>query len=100
MKHAPMTEQNGMPKAFDPQAIEAGWYARWESDGLFLADAQSSKPKYCICLPPPSITGALHMGHALNHTLPDICARYRPTAGSPALFLPGPDHATNATKNV
>ena len=89
-----------MPKAFDPQAIEAGWYARWEADGLFIADASSDKRKYCICLPPPNITGELHMGHALNHTLQDICARYHRMAGDEVLFLPGTDHAAIATQNV
>jgi len=89
-----------MPKAFDPQAIEAGWYARWESDGLFVADAHSKKPKYTICLPPPNITGELHMGHALNHTIQDICARYRRMAGYEVLYLPGTDHAAIATQNV
>jgi valyl-tRNA synthetase len=89
-----------MPKAFDPKAIEAGWYARWEADGLFVADAHSRKPKYTICLPPPNITGALHMGHALNHTMQDICARYRRMAGYEVLYLPGTDHAAIATQNV
>jgi valyl-tRNA synthetase len=97
MKHAMTTE---MPKAFDPKAIEAGWYARWESDGLFVADAKSKKRKFTICLPPPNITGELHMGHALNHTLQDICARYRRMAGYEVLFLPGTDHAAIATQNV
>jgi valyl-tRNA synthetase len=99
MKHAQMPDSE-MPKAFDPQAIEAGWYARWESDGLFIADADGEKPKYTICLPPPNITGELHMGHALNHTLQDICARYRRMAGFEVLFLPGTDHAAIATQNV
>src|SRR5437899_12954933 len=89
-----------MPTAFDPQAVEAGWYARWEGEGLFVADASSKKPKYTICLPPPNITGELHMGHALNHTLQDICARYRRMAGHEVLFLPGTDHAAIATQNV
>ncbi|HYM66349.1 MAG TPA: class I tRNA ligase family protein, partial [Patescibacteria group bacterium] len=89
-----------MPKAFDPKAVEAGWYARWEAEGLFTADAKSPKPKYTICLPPPNITGELHMGHALNHTLQDICARYRRMAGFEVLFLPGTDHAAIATQNV
>ena len=92
--------ENSMPPAFDPQAIEAGWYARWEKEGLFIADAKSRKPKYTICLPPPNITGELHMGHALNHTLQDICARYRRMAGYEVLFLPGMDHAAIATQNV
>jgi valyl-tRNA synthetase len=94
----PTTET--MPKAFDPQAIEAGWYARWESDGLFIADAHSDRQKYCICLPPPNITGELHLGHALNHTLQDIVARYRRMVGDEVLFLPGTDHAAIATQNV
>ncbi|HEV2035867.1 MAG TPA: valine--tRNA ligase [Candidatus Dormibacteraeota bacterium] len=89
-----------MPTAFDPQAIEAGWYARWEAGGLFIADASSAKPHFTICLPPPNITGELHMGHALNHTLQDICARYRRMAGHEVLFLPGTDHAAIATQNV
>jgi len=89
-----------MPKAFDPQAIEAGWYARWESDGLFVADAKSRKPKYAICLPPPNITGGLHMGHALNHTLMDAMSRRRRMQGYEVLWLPGMDHAGIATQSV
>src|SRR5476649_2290695 len=103
MKHVPMNQNekhSEMPKAFDPRAIEAGWYARWESDGLFIADANSKKPKYAIWLPPPNITGALHMGHALNHTMQDISARYRRMAGYEVLYLPGTDHAAIATQNV
>ncbi|MFI5282696.1 MAG: valine--tRNA ligase [Candidatus Dormibacterales bacterium] len=100
MKQIQSDQQNQMPKAFDPQAVEAGWYARWESDGLFVADHASRRPKFTICLPPPNITGELHMGHALNHTLQDICARYRRMAGFEVLFLPGTDHAAIATQNV
>ncbi len=95
-----MSKTEPMPTAFDPQAVEAGWYARWEKDGLFVADAKSKKQKYTICLPPPNITGELHMGHALNHTLQDICARYWRMAGYEVLFLPGTDHAAIATQNV
>jgi valyl-tRNA synthetase len=73
---------------------------RWEQAGLFTADANSPKPKYTICLPPPNITGELHMGHALNHSLQDICSRYRRMAGFEVLFLPGMDHAAIATQNV
>jgi valyl-tRNA synthetase len=100
MKETEADTESAMPKAFDPRAIEAGWYARWESGGLFIADASSKKPKYAICLPPPNITGALHMGHALNHTMQDICARYRRMAGYEVLYLPGTDHAAIATQNV
>ena len=89
-----------MPTAYDPQAIEAGWYTRWEKAGLFTADARSPKPKYTICLPPPNVTGELHMGHALNGTVQDIWARYRRMTGHEVLFLPGTDHAAIATQNV
>jgi valyl-tRNA synthetase len=97
MKHAMTTE---MPKAFDPKAIEAGWYARWEAAGLFTADPSSDKETFTICLPPPNITGELHLGHALNGTVQDITARYRRMAGFEVLFLPGTDHAAIATQNV
>jgi valyl-tRNA synthetase len=99
MKHAHTTE-NEMPKAFDPKAIEAGWYARWESAGLFTADPSSDKEAFTICLPPPNITGELHLGHALNGTVQDITARYRRMVGFEVLFLPGTDHAAIATQNV
>src|SRR5713226_5195675 len=92
-----MTE---MPKSYDHEATEAGWYARWESAGLFTANAKSPKPKYTICLPPPNVTGELHMGHALNGTVQDIWARYRRMTGYEVLFLPGTDHAAIATQNV
>jgi valyl-tRNA synthetase len=89
-----------MPKAFDPQAVEAGWYARWEAEGLFLADAASDKPKFTMCFPPPNITGELHMGHALQTAIYDLLARYKRMNGHEVLFLPGYDHAAIATQNV
>src|SRR5437660_8577072 len=99
-----MTEENksdsGMPKAFDPQAVEAGWYARWEADALFVADPNSDKPKFTMCFPPPNITGELHMGHALQTAIYDLLARFRRMNGQEVLFLPGYDHAAIATQNV
>ncbi|TMB96317.1 MAG: valine--tRNA ligase [Chloroflexi bacterium] len=89
-----------MQTAYDAGAIEAGWYARWEKAGLFIANAGSPKPKFTICLPPPNVTGELHMGHALNGTVQDIWARYRRMTGYEVLFLPGTDHAAIATQNV
>ena len=89
-----------MPKAFDPQAIEAGWYARWEQAGLFMADAESDKPKFTMCFPPPNITGELHLGHALQTAVYDLMARYKRMTGHEVLFLPGYDHAAIATQNV
>ncbi len=96
----PVTAETEMPKAFDPQAIEAGWYARWEADGLFVADATSDRPKFAMCFPPPNITGELHLGHALQTALYDLLARYKRMAGFEVLFLPGYDHAAIATQNV
>ena len=93
----PITE---MPKAFDPQAVEAGWYARWESDGLFVANAKTDKPTFAMCFPPPNITGELHMGHALQTAVYDLIARYKRMTGHEVLFLPGYDHAAIATQNV
>jgi valyl-tRNA synthetase len=89
-----------MPKAFDPQAVEAGWYARWEADGLFVADAHSDRQKFAMCFPPPNITGELHMGHALQTAVYDLIARYKRMRGYEVLFLPGYDHAAIATQNV
>jgi valyl-tRNA synthetase len=93
-------ETNQMPKAFDPQAIEAGWYARWEADGLFVADPTSDREKFAMCFPPPNITGELHMGHALQTAVYDLLARYKRMSGYEVLFLPGYDHAAIATQNV
>ncbi len=92
--------QSEMPKAFDPQAVEAGWYARWEADGLFTADPSSDRRKFAMCFPPPNITGELHMGHALQTAVYDLLARYRRMTGYEVLFLPGYDHAAIATQNV
>ena len=89
-----------MPPAYEPQAVEAGWYARWLAADLFRADAASPKPKFSMALPPPNVTGELHMGHALNGTLQDVWARYRRMTGYEVLWLPGSDHAAIATQNV
>jgi valyl-tRNA synthetase len=89
-----------MPKAFDPTAIEAGWYARWEAERLFVANPSSDKPKFSMAFPPPNITGELHMGHALQTAVYDLIARYKRMTGNEVLFLPGYDHAAIATQNV
>ncbi|MGQ9687914.1 MAG: valine--tRNA ligase [Desulfobaccales bacterium] len=87
-------------KVYDPQRIETKWYEYWEAQGLFRARADGSKPPYCIVIPPPNITGSLHMGHALNNTLQDILIRFRRMQGYDALWMPGTDHAGIATQNV
>jgi valyl-tRNA synthetase len=96
----PMTKNHPMPSAYDPRPVEAAWYARWEEARLFEADPRSPRPKYSIAVPPPNVTGELHMGHALNGTLQDIWARYRRMTGFEVLWLPGTDHAAIATQNV
>jgi|UniRef100_A0A7C3Z3V8 valyl-tRNA synthetase len=89
-----------LDKVYDPHRIETRWYEYWEAQGLFTARADGSKPPYCIVIPPPNITGSLHMGHALNNTLQDILIRYKRMAGFDALWMPGTDHAGIATQNV
>ncbi|MBM4301199.1 MAG: valine--tRNA ligase [Deltaproteobacteria bacterium] len=89
-----------LEKVYDPQRIEAKWYRSWEELGLFHARANGAKPAYCIVIPPPNVTGSLHMGHALNNTLQDILIRFKRMDGFDALWMPGTDHAGIATQNV
>jgi valyl-tRNA synthetase len=89
-----------LPKAFDHRDVDARWYSFWESIGAFRADPGSGKPAFSMVLPPPNVTGSLHMGHALNHTMPDIIARWKRMLGYDVLWLPGTDHAGIATQNV
>ena len=87
-------------KIYDPQQVEQKWYAYWTEKGYFRGESPSSKPSFSIVIPPPNVTGVLHMGHALNNTLQDIMVRYKRMAGFNALWLPGTDHAGIATQNV
>ncbi|MFZ5450244.1 MAG: valine--tRNA ligase [Thermodesulfobacteriota bacterium] len=89
-----------LDKVYDPQKIEGKWYAYWEEAGLFRARADGKRPPYCIVIPPPNITGSLHMGHALNNTLQDILIRLKRMQGYDTLWMPGTDHAGIATQNV
>ena len=93
-----MTEE--LSTTYEPEAIESSWYAQWEKAGSFHADAASERPPYTIVLPPPNVTGALHIGHALGHTLMDALTRRARMQGAEALWLPGTDHAGIATQNV
>ena len=100
-----MTDPHGTgPEAlsttYEPEEIEARWYAEWEEAGFFTADPGSGKDPYTIVLPPPNVTGALHIGHALGHTLMDALTRRARMQGKEALWLPGTDHAGIATQNV
>ena len=87
-------------KVYDPHPIEEKWYRFWESQNLFRGDEYSPRPPFSIVIPPPNVTGSLHMGHALNNTLQDILARYKRMDGFNVLWLPGTDHAGIATQNV
>jgi valyl-tRNA synthetase len=89
-----------LAKAFDPHDIEARWYPYWESHGYFNAGFDASKASYSIQLPPPNVTGTLHMGHAFQQTLMDILTRYHRMRGENVLWQPGTDHAGIATQMV
>ncbi|MBW1858698.1 MAG: valine--tRNA ligase [Deltaproteobacteria bacterium] len=92
--------EHELPKGYEPAEVEERWYAYWETEGLFSADDVSTKGPYSIVIPPPNVTGALHMGHAHNNTLQDILCRYRRMKGDNVLWMPGTDHAGIATQNV
>ncbi len=85
---------------YDPKQVEEKWYGYWEEKGLFRADENDGREPYTIVIPPPNVTGNLHMGHALNNTLQDILIRWQRMAGKSALWMPGMDHAGIATQNV
>ncbi len=89
-----------LAKSFEPAAIEAHWYPQWESRGYFKASTEAGKPAYCIMLPPPNVTGTLHMGHAFQDTLMDTLVRYHRMKGENTLWQPGTDHAGIATQIV
>ena len=92
--------QAEIPKTYDPRAVEGRVYEEWERAGAFEADPSSQKEPYCIVIPPPNVTGALHMGHALNNTIQDALVRRARMKGYEALWLPGVDHASIALQNV
>ncbi len=89
-----------LQKVYDPAQVEAKWYPFWEQRGYFTADNTSTKPRFCIVIPPPNVTGSLHMGHALQHTLHDILIRWKRMSGYNTLWLPGTDHASIAVHYV
>ncbi|HEX2741306.1 MAG TPA: valine--tRNA ligase, partial [Rubrobacter sp.] len=89
-----------IPKTYDHRAVEGRWYEEWERRGAFEADPNPEKEPYCIVMPPPNVTGALHMGHALNGSIQDTLIRRARMKGYEALWLPGVDHASIALQNV
>jgi len=89
-----------LDKSYDPHLVEEKWYRHWEKLGYFRADENSEQKAYSIVIPPPNVTGVLHIGHALNNTLQDILVRFKRMEGYNALWMPGTDHAGIATQNV
>jgi valyl-tRNA synthetase len=96
------TTQNavGLPAQYSPAEVERRRYERWVDAGHFTVEAGSDRPPYCIVIPPPNVTGSLHIGHALDHTIQDALIRRRRMQGYETLWLPGMDHAGIATQNV
>ena len=92
-----MTE---LAKAYDPKGVEERWYSFWEDRGFFRAPTGAEGDPFCIVIPPPNITGALHLGHALNNGIQDVLVRRARMQGRPTLWQPGTDHAAIATQNV
>jgi len=89
-----------LPKAYIPKEAEATWYPFWEQHGMFHASVRNDKKPYAVVIPPPNITGVLHMGHVLNNTIQDILVRWRRMQGYETLWMPGTDHAGIATQHV
>jgi valyl-tRNA synthetase len=96
------SSEAGSPQkqGYDPRGVEERWYRFWEERGLFHADENAAAPPYSLVIPPPNVTGSLHMGHALNNTLQDILVRWHRMQGDNTLWMPGTDHAGIATQNV
>ena len=89
-----------LEKSYNPTEVEGKWYPFWQNSGFFKADNASIKPRFSIVIPPPNVTGSLHMGHALQHTLHDILVRWKRMSGFNTLWLPGTDHASIAVHYV
>ena len=87
-----------MPKTYDHASVEQTWYEKWEKSGYFHAAPNPDKQPYTIVIPPPNITGKLHMGHAMDNTLQDTLIRYKRMSGYETLWMPGTDHASIATE--
>lgn len=93
-----MTEEHNIPKVYDPASVEKKWYEFWEKNRYFHAEPEPGKNPFSIVIPPPNITGKLHMGHALDNTLQDILIRWHRMMGDNTLWMPGYDHAGLATQ--
>ncbi|MEI8139881.1 MAG: valine--tRNA ligase [bacterium] len=89
-----------LEKQYDPKMVESRWYDTWQAKGYFHGDAEKGGVPYCVVIPPPNVTGILHIGHALNNTIQDILVRWQRMEGKNTVWLPGTDHAGIATQNV
>lgn len=89
-----------LPRSYDPSQVEEKWYSYWLKKGYFHSEVDPSREKFSVVIPPPNVTGSLHMGHALNNTIQDIFVRWRRMQGYNTMWLPGTDHAGIATQNV
>jgi valyl-tRNA synthetase len=90
--------EKNIPTVYDPQAVEKKWYTYWEDNGFFHEAVDKAKKPFSIVIPPPNVTGQLHMGHALDNALQDILIRFRRMQGYNTLWMPGTDHAGIATQ--
>ncbi len=95
-----MTEKKLLDKGYEFTDVEPKWLSKWHEAGSFAATMEEGKPSFSIVIPPPNVTGVLHMGHALNDTLQDVLVRYHRMCGDNTLWVPGTDHAGIATQNV
>ncbi|KIC72460.1 Valine--tRNA ligase [Neochlamydia sp. EPS4] len=93
-------ESTELPKAYEAKNVDAKWFRFWESKGYFSANPNSPKKPFCIVIPPPNVTGQLHMGHALTNTLQDVLIRWKRMSGFETLWVPGTDHAGISTQTV
>ena len=100
LRHTMSNQKAELPKGYEPADVESHWYERWLDSGLFHADETSDKPPFAMSMPPPNVTGELHMGHAVFVTLQDILTRWKRMSGFNALWLPGVDHAGIATQMI
>ena len=90
--------EKNLAKTYDPKAFEDRIYKEWEESGEFAPDMSEGKKSFCIVMPPPNITGQLHMGHAMDASLQDVLTRFKRMQGYSTLWLPGTDHASIATE--
>ena len=93
-------EEKLLSKSYEFAEVEPKWLQKWQENRSFAARMEDGKPAFSIVIPPPNVTGVLHVGHALNNTLQDILTRYRRMCGDNTLWVPGTDHAGIATQNV